>query len=47
MAYTYHQVVAALQNKIAMILCFALPTVYVQWVSDILECRSLEQKRNH
>ena len=43
MAHVYHQMVAALQNKIAMILRFALPAVSVQWVSDV----SLERKLNH
>jgi len=33
--------VAAVQNKIAMIFCFSSPTVHVHLVSDVVEFHSL------
>lgn len=45
MVHAYDQVQEL--YKIAVILGFALPTVYVQWYSDVLVFHSLEWKLDH
>lgn len=46
--HVYHQVVVtAPESETALILRFALPTVYTQWATVVLEFHSLEWRLDH